>query len=87
MSNMQRVRALAVASALTKDCPLPKNAGQKTLSKGRNSAMKCYERPQVIGVHNVPLTVHGTQNKGPSLASETYARPNVITLPAYEADE
>ncbi len=46
-----------------------------------------YATPQIIYVCGVGQAIQGTETKGPSLTCETYARPNFITLPAYEADE
>ena len=46
-----------------------------------------YIKPKIVSLGEGTRGILGTSVKGPSLTFETYAGPNLITLPAYEADE
>lgn len=55
-------------------------------SKKEIGAMK-YIKPKIVSSGEATRAIRGTSVKGPSLTFEMCSHPNLITLPAYEADE
>lgn len=57
-------------------------------AEGKRGAMAIQQqRPYVVPLATATRVIQGTNMKECAMFVETFARPDLITLPAYEADE